>query len=123
MLSFHDYLTSQCLKLYQLSSSVNQFFFQSLSSIYWYSLASFSLLEFHTCQVFSNHLSTPTGKILKQNTKKLHYAGLKNSTQRISLIMYKRPKVIEVKKARFFWDTWSEIQPVKIFKRRVGLNS
>lgn len=58
-------------------------------------------------------------KILKQNTKKSHYAGLKNSIQRISLIMYKRPKVIEVKKARFFWDTWSEIQPVKIFKRRV----
>lgn len=99
------------------------FYFQSLSSKYWYSLASFSLLEFHTCQVFSNHLSTPTEKILKQNTKKLHYAGLKNSIQRISLIMYKRPKVIEVKKARFFWDTWSEIQPVKIFKRRVGLNS
>lgn len=37
--------------------------------------------------------------------------------------MYKRPKVIEVKKARFFSDTWSEDQPVKISKRRVGLNS
>lgn len=35
--------------------------------------------------------------------------------------MYKRPKVIEVKKARFFCDIWSENQPaVKISKRRVG---
>lgn len=108
MLSFHDYLTSQCLKLYQLSSSVNQFFFKACLQN-----------TGHTCQVFSNHFSTPTEKILKQNTKKLHYAGLENSIQRISLIMYKRPKVIEVKKARFFWDTWSENRPVKISKRRV----